>query len=273
MKFCPRLLIIFVVSMFFSGAVTAEDRPQISLSEVKAALSSIQISKGPDSSRVTRSPWGPGLYHEKVSSVVLIEIFEMTGNQKYKALGQGTGVVISPSGMILTNWHVVWPYQDALVLFYPGTNTAYEDLIIDDVWYAVLVDSDQARDLALLQISSNLTGTKSIPSAINSISLEEPELIQVGQDVFAIGHPEGLHWTYTEGVISQIRPRYRWESKGHDFQATIVQTQTAVSYGSSGGPLINRNGKLVGIISHGIGNRAGFNFAISVHELRDFLVN
>lgn len=103
------------------------------------------------------------------------------------------------------------------------------------------------------------------------IPLEDPILVEVGQNVFSIGHPEGLFGSYTEGVISHIRPRYKWTAGNDVFQATVVQTQAAISYGSSGGPLINNDGKLVGLISSMIIGQAGFNFAIAGPELKPLL--
>ena len=105
-------------------------------------------------------------------------------------------------------------------------------------------------------------------SFLKYIPLADPLSVGVGKDVFAIGHPQGLDWSYTEGVISKIRPRYKWQADEDLFEATIVQTQTAINYRSSGGPLISKDGKLVGLISSGIIGQAGFNFAIAVHELR-----
>jgi len=81
----------------------------------------------------------------------------------------------------------------------------------------------------------------------------------------------GLSWTYTEGVISQIRPRYLWEMDGRKFRATVLQTNSDVNLGSSGGPLINSQGKLVGIVSTMMGGKGGLNFAISAHEIVEIL--
>lgn len=179
--------------------------------------------------------------------------------------------MISHDGKILTNWHVTSPDEYAVVIFRPGKNKSYDDLTESDYWTAKVVHDSQEKDLALLQLVENGSGLAAPPSGLDFITLEEPDKLEVGQDVFAIGHPVGLHWTYTEGVISQIRPRYSWTMGGTHFLATVIQTQTFISYGSSGGPLINRNGKLVGIISNSLVGRAGFNFAIAVHELKAFL--
>ncbi len=261
------LFIIVLTELAWAGTEV-----KIRLAEVKAALSDIQISKGPDSSKLTRSPWGPDLYRAKVGAVVVVMPLEvLTGGEPRLVGGKGSGVVVSQDGVIVTNWHVTWPHEYAVVIFYPGPTRTYEELVYDDIWYAQVLKVDQMKDLALLQLITDASGTRTLPSVLDVVSLENPAQVEVGQDVFTIGHPEGLHWTYTEGVISQIRPRYGWTANGNSFRATVIQTQTTISYGSSGGPLINQHGKLVGIISQSLEGTAGFNFAISVHELKIFL--
>lgn len=94
----------------------------------------------------------------------------------------------------------------------------------------------------------------------------------MGQDVFAISHPEGLLWSYTEGVISQIRPKAEWKSDiGTFHKATLIQTQTVISFGSSGAPLFNTNGRLIGILVSTVG--PGLNFAIAINEVQQFILD
>lgn len=260
------LLALTLCLIFLPGSGQAEPKLDFSFSEIKAALSGIEISRGPDSSKLTRSPWGPNLYRDTVDAVVVILTIDSQG--KYD--GQGSGVVVTPSGHIVTNWHVVKEKKGALVVFRPKPPKTFEQIEVSDVWLGLTIGVLPEKDLAFLEISESATGLKDL-SFLKYIPLENPDQILVGQDVFAIGHPKGLFWTYTEGVISQIRPRYKWESEDVLYQATVIQTQTPVSYGSSGGPLINQNRKLVGIVSNGLVGQPGFNFAISAHELKDIL--
>lgn len=222
---------------------------------VARRLAAARISRGPDAAGVTRSPWGPEMYRATVDSVVLVAV---------KDKGFGSGVVISPNCHILTNWHVVEDARRVAVVFRPLPPRSLDILTKDDVRLARVLKTDQPTDLALLQLDPCPPGGRHLP-------LEEPDRIEVGQDVFAIGHPEQLYWTYTEGVISQIRPRNRWQAEGIQYVATVLQTQTPISVGSSGGPLINRSGRIVGIISNTLVDRAGFNFAVAVHDVRPFL--
>jgi len=239
------------------------DEPRYSFEKVKAGLANIPISQGPDASRLTRSPWGPSLYRSTVDAVVYIMLPGETDNTAIT----GSGVVVTPAGHILTNWHVIRDNEYALVVFRPRPPKTMADLTKSDIWFARNLGTSRQKDIALLQL---VTPKNVDLSFLKFVPLEDPLRVEVGQDVFAIGHPNDLFWSYTEGVISQIRPRHKWMADENTFQATIVQTQTAIDHGSSGGPLINREGKLVGLVSS-MSTQAGFNFAIAVHELAPLL--
>jgi S1-C subfamily serine protease len=100
--------------------------------------------------------------------------------------------------------------------------------------------------------------------------LGEPDGVEVGQDVYAIGHPKGLLWSYTEGVVSQIRPNYQWSYReGSVHQATVIQTQTPMHAGSSGGALFDGGGRVVGINTALKDPTLGF--AIAIGEVREWV--
>jgi S1-C subfamily serine protease len=250
---CTRWLILTLgigLLGLHADAQTGDD-----VAAFKSALSGARVAVSPETSRLTRSPWGPELFRATVDAVVLVYV---------KDRGVGSGVIVSQNCEAVTNWHVVKEIRRVVVIFRPRPPKTFETLTQEDIFAATVLKTRPSLDLALLRLDR-------CPAGGSYLRLEDPERIEVGQDVFAIGHPEKLFWTYTEGVISQIRPRSRWKSDGQEFVATLIQTQTPVSYGSSGGPLINRSGNLVGVISNTLVERAGFNFAISAHELKPFL--
>jgi len=242
----------------FPGLVQAKDDFPFPIEPIKAALAERTVSQGPESLMLTRSPWGPEMYRQTVDGVVLITVLEIVEGQ-WRKVGDGTGVLVTSAGHILTNWHVVKNIPRVVVVF--------RRKMENDTWWAKVLATYPEKDLALLELEHSSTGSKILPP-FPVIQLENPDNLMVGQDVFTIGHPEGLSWTYTQGVISQIRPRYLWEMGGRKYRATVLQTQTDISYGSSGGPLINSSGKLVGIISMLMEGKAGLNFAISAHEIQ-----
>ena len=96
--------------------------------------------------------------------------------------------------------------------------------------------------------------------------------MNVGQDVHAIGHPQGEVWTYTRGIVSQIRANYEWKTEeGITHRANIIQTQTPINPGNSGGPLLDENANVVGINSFRHRSGEGLNYAVSVDTINEFL--
>ena len=119
--------------------------------------------------------------------------------------------------------------------------------------------------LALLRINTPRT-------SLTILKLGNVSNLSVGQDVHAIGHPKGETWTYTKGIISQIRDNYEWRGEdGINHKAKVIQTQTPINPGNSGGPLLDDGGRLVGINSFGLGGSEGLNYALAVDEIQKFL--
>src|SRR5208282_4509701 len=102
------------------------------------------------------------------------------------------------------------------------------------------------------------------------LSMGDISKLEVGDDVHAIGHPEGEVWTYTTGTISQIRPKYEWKDENITHSATVIQTQTAINPGNSGGPLLNNNAQVIGINSFRMEGE-GLNYAIAGDTIETFL--
>jgi S1-C subfamily serine protease len=113
----------------------------------------------------------------------------------------------------------------------------------DEVTEGEVIKVDVQRDLALVR-------PRSLPSrTVRPLQISSTDL-EVGADVAAIGHPEGQRWTFTKGIVSQIRPDYQWSTgPGDTHRATVIQTQTPINPGNSGGPLLSFDGKIVGVNS------------------------
>ncbi len=177
----------------------------------------------------------------------------------------GTGSIISQDGLVITNHHVIAEAEALYVALYPpGGRRA---LTPEDLHQARLLRFDEGRDLALIRFIEPPAGLRPMPFG----SFDQ---LKVGEEVHAIGHPLGNSWTYTKGVVSQIREQYQWQdTTGYKRGASVIQTQTPISPGNSGGPLIDANGRMIGVNSFGFaGNNAqGLNFAVAVNEVENFL--
>lgn len=210
----------------------------------------------PEKHPPTRSPAGRAVYRKTVDAVVLVVT---------QAGALGSGVVFHRDGWIVTNWHVVRDAPVVGVIFRQERFLSGGKLLEQDVVPAYVDHRDSTRDLALLRLARR-------PVPLVVVPFADMRQIEVGEDVYAIGHPKGLLWTYTQGVISQIRPNYSWRTTGGtEHRATVIQTQTMVAPGSSGGPLFDPSGQLAGIIAVGHLDTPGLNFAVAANELTDFI--
>jgi S1-C subfamily serine protease len=201
------------------------------------------------------------LYRTLAPSVALIATDTGLGSGSLIATKPVAGSA-SKAGLILTNAHVVGDDRQVAVIFKPQQEG---DKI--DPAKAVLgrvLKVDPVHDLALVEAVS-------VPANAAVINFGAMNEVQVGADVHAIGHPAGQTWTYTKGIISQIRPGYEWQTGPSDKHvADVVQTQTPINPGNSGGPLISDSGRLIGVNSFKQEGE-GLNFAVSVGEIEKFL--
>ena len=153
---------------------------------------------------------------------------------------QGAGIVVSRTGRILTSAHLV-PQDHELLLV---------ESFDGGLFSAKVVRADRRQDLALLQVEAPLASW--VP-----ISVERAELPRVGSEVYVIGHPVTMGWTITRGIISGHR------KPGEIARTAMLQTDAAISPGNSGGPLLDRKGRLVGLVSSKVVGRGADNVAFA----------
>ncbi len=201
-----------------------------------------------------RGPHEAQLYAHCAPAVVLV----LNGQ------GLGSGTIIKATGDILTSAHVVTGSSQVGVIFKPANADAA--ISRKDLQRATVVKYDPETDLAVLHVD---VGQRVLPI----IELGTPEELQVGDDVSAIGHPTGDTWTYTRGLISQLRPHHEWRTNTEDIthRADVIQTQTPINPGNSGGPLLDDQGRLVGVNAYKTEDAENLNFAVSVTTVRRFL--
>jgi S1-C subfamily serine protease len=184
-------------------------------------------------------------------------------------LGSGSLITTKPvagsaskAGLILTNAHVVGNDRQVAAIFKPQQEGDKIDPATAVLGRVLKVDP--VHDLAVVEAVS-------VPANASVINFGAMNEVQVGADVHAIGHPAGQTWTYTKGIISQIRPGYEWQpGPSEKHVADVIQTQTPINPGNSGGPLISDSGRLIGVNSFKQEGE-GLNFAVSVGEVEKFL--
>lgn len=171
------------------------------------------------------------IYNEVRNSVYLIY------TKTEKGISQGSAFVISPQGLAISNYHVFENASDAIA--YNETNNEF--LITEVLEYS------KEDDYIIFRIGpiENKLPYLDIASFTPSI----------GEECFAIGNPKGLRQTISKGIISSYRDKDK-----------TIQTTTQITHGSSGGPLFNFNGEVIGITTRGL-DQADLNFAINILDL------
>jgi len=171
---------------------------------------------------------------QAIPSIVLIKT----------ATGLGTGFVVSSDGLIATNLHVIGNARQATVVLGDGR----EFKVIDVINY------DDAHDLILLRVP-----TKNLAA----LTLGDSAKVKVGERVVAIGHPLGLGNTVSDGLVSAVRKINE--------KLTVLQVSAPISQGSSGGPLFNEAGEVIGISTLIVTQGQNLNFGIPVNQLKALL--
>jgi hypothetical protein len=161
-------------------------------------------------------------------------------------IAQGSGFLVSKDGIIITNYHVIAEGSSALAKLPDGAF-----FLVDGV-----LAFDKARDLAVI---------KAHGENFHTLTLGDSDHVQVGQEVVAIGNPLSLESTVSNGIVSSIRTI---EDEGGKY----LQVTAPISPGSSGGPLFNMAGEVVGITTMYIKGGENLNFAIPINDAKRLLL-
>ncbi|MCR4436741.1 MAG: trypsin-like peptidase domain-containing protein [Clostridiales bacterium] len=188
----------------------------------------------------------PGVVGISVLKVDSGAIFDKDATQKW---GVGSGVIVSPSGYILTNNHVAGGKSKRIIVsLFDGKN-------VD----GVTVWSDPILDLAIVKV--NATGLTAIP-------LGDANTLQVGETAVAIGNPLGLQFqrTVTSGIVSALNRTIKIDTdQGSNYMEDLIQTDASINPGNSGGPLLNSKGQVVGINTIKVTSAEAIGFAVPIN--------
>ena len=253
------IITFFIFSSFF---ITNEDNyevsyeneiaPHYSLNNISNQRSITSTSSLPDLT-FAASKSIDAVVHVKNTSIVkdsdswALQFFY--GDDSRKKVGTGSGVIISPDGYIVTNYHVIENSSEVIVT----TNDNKE-------YNAVIIGFDEVYDIAVLKIDSD--------KSLDYIFFGDSDSTRIGEWVLAVGNPYNLNSTVTAGIISsKSRDLNEYDQKNQSF----IQTDAAVNFGNSGGALVNIKGELIGIntlIQSMTGGYVGYSFAVPSNTVR-----
>lgn len=194
-------------------------------------------------------------------SVVSIYLQAQAVRQEPVTQGQGSGVILDESGLVITNWHVVAP----IVLRGADSGLAVEIKLRDGRSRpAQVLSSSAKRDLALLQMKLE-DGEK-----VKPIEIGRSGDLMIGETVVAIGNPQGHANTVTSGVLSAIDREIRVRTPDGEVRSYtgLLQTDAAINQGNSGGALLDITGRLVGINNAMAMGAENIGFAIPIDTVR-----
>jgi S1-C subfamily serine protease len=170
-----------------------------------------------------------------------------------KAVASGSGFVYDDTGHIITNNHVIEESNTIEITFNSG-----------NTYYAKVIGTDVSNDIAVLEITDDVSDEVIIP-----LALDDSSKLVVGEPAIAIGNPFGLSNTMTVGIISQTG-RLLPNQEGFSIP-NVIQTDAAINPGNSGGPLLDLNGKVIGMntaIQTNTGEFSGVGFAVPSNTIK-----
>ncbi|HMU94750.1 MAG TPA: trypsin-like peptidase domain-containing protein [Anaerolineales bacterium] len=222
--------------LFFYNLLVVKPN-QLTVEDVNASVAMVMASATPAPSYSTQ------VYQAIRPSLILIQVEEKHQNAE-SDFGLGSGVVVDSFGNILTSLHVVDGASVITVTFADGTQSE-----------AAIVSEMPERDIAVLQAYDT-------PLSVVPAVLGNPNSMRVGDEAFVVGNPFGLYSSMSSGVISGFDRVFQMEGTGLEIPG-MIQIDAAVNPGNSGGPLLNRNGHVIGIVT-GIINPTDESFFVGI---------
>jgi len=184
------------------------------------------------------------LFEKSEEGVVRIDVVKINSFREGNSVG--SGFVFDLFGNIITNAHVIDNADNITVTFLDGSQ-----------YNASIVGMDKFTDIAVINVEEK-------PDYLHPLEIGDSSALKVGEPVAAIGNPFGLSGSMTSGIVSQIGRLLPSHDTGFSIP-NVIQTDAAINPGNSGGPLLNMNGKVMGIntaIQSGTGQSAGIGFAV-----------
>lgn len=189
------------------------------------------VAQAPDAK--AQSDWVVKVSNQSLPSVVTI----ITYNGKGEQLGLGSGFIIAKDGLLVTNYHVIKAASTAKV----------RNRVIGNYSVYGVLAANRQMDYAVLRIRA-----RNLPT----VEMGDSSKMRLGEGIVAIGNPKGLDGTISTGVISQVR---------NEGQFLMLQFSAPIYPGNSGGPLLNKHGEVIGLVSARLGDNATLGFALPIN--------
>ena len=243
MPIVSGLIGAFVIVLFFTFVVIPNQ---------EVSTPDLIISNGHDATKlgdesilsVEKSLSLVELFEKSEEGVVRIDVVKINSFREGNSVG--SGFVFDLFGNIITNAHVIDNADNITVTFLDGSQ-----------YNASIVGMDKFTDIAVINVEEK-------PDYLHPLLIGDSSTLKVGEPVAAIGNPFGLSGSMTSGIVSQIGRLLPSHDTGFSIP-NVIQTDAAINPGNSGGPLLNMNGKVMGIntaIQSGTGQSAGIGFAV-----------
>jgi S1-C subfamily serine protease len=221
MPFVGGILAAFVAIAIY-GLLNPPARP-LTTGDVNRAVASVLASQTPG------PPRSELVYEAVRPSIVLIQT-EVGGTNGSAGNALGTGVVVNDAGAILTALHVVADATSIKLTFPDGSTSA-----------ATIATQQPDSDIAVLQ-------PETVPANLAPATLGNPNAMRIGSEAYIVGNPYGLYGSLSSGVVSGLDRSFELPNSKRVIHG-LIQVDAAVNPGNSGGPLIDRSGRVVGIVT------------------------
>lgn len=248
---------VIVCSVFYYFINSKEDETETA----EAPTNTAQTISNPNLSQVSLKGYSDTAVYSAnkvLPSIVSIYVeYEVNYfGRTQKASGQGSGVILTEDGYILTNNHVIGSSDTSSYYEVTKASSVKVKLYKDDTEYeAKIIGADEKTDLAVIKIEK---------SSLTPAELGDSSSVQVGEFVLAAGDPYGLEHTVTAGIISALNREMTVD--GVDY--TVMQADCAINSGNSGGAFVNSKGEVIGIATLKLSGNGieGVSFAIPIND-------
>ena len=250
-----KYIAIALICSLFGGVVGSGATYAISGKNNSSEKSSSKVLADPASFATDNTALSAVDIYKKVAPAVVMvstkTIQSVNGWFQQETEGMGSGFIINEEGYILTNYHVIDGAKEVTVTLSDGREVT-----------ASVVNYDSDKDIAMIKINEEV-------KVHGVVELGDSDALQPGEEVVAIGNPlsKELSSTLTKGIISALNRNVETQS---GVSTNLIQTDTAINAGNSGGPLINTKGQVIGINTLKASDGAeGIGFAIPINDVKE----